>query len=273
MKFSVLISVYKNDNADHFDQALASVTTAQTRRPDEVVLVVDGPIGDSLERVVAKWTGQTLVPLNLVRSEDNIGLAKALNLGLTHCQFAYVARMDSDDLSVPTRFADQIAFLEQNPDVKLVGGWYKQFDMTMTTYLTDRKVPSNMDDIYRYSRTRTPFNHVTAIFDKAIVQSVGGYPLIKSFSEDWWIALRLIKNGYRIANLPAYHVHVRGDSQFTARRGGWNYLRLEWANLFQMRREGLISTIDLIKNLVLRSGVRLVPNSVRVAIYRLIRKV
>jgi hypothetical protein len=130
-----------------------------------------------------------------------------------------------------------------------------------------------MDSIYRFSRTRTPFNHVTAIFDKATVQSVGGYPLIKSYLEDWWIALRLIKNGHRIANLPIYHVHVRGDAQFTARRGGWNYLKMEWINLFQMRREGLISTADLAKNLLLRSTVRLVPNSARTAIYKLIRKV
>ncbi len=273
MKISVLISVYKNDNAVFFDEAIASVTTDQTRRPDEVVLVVDGPVGGPLEEIITKWKTSSPVPINVVRSAENIGLAKALNLGLAHCKFEYVARMDSDDVSLPSRFADQIAFLEQNPDVKLVGSWYKQFDMSMTTYLTDRKVPSKMQEIRRFAKTRTPFNHVTAIFDKEAVQGVGGYPLIKSFSEDWWIALRLMKHGHRLANLPTYHVHVRGDAQFTARRGGWNYLKLEWRNLFQMRREGLLSRTDLAKNVLLRSSVRLVPNSVRASIYKLIRKV
>ncbi len=273
MKFSVLMSVYKNDDSGYFDDALESIAAKQTLCPDEIVLVVDGPISDRLNQVIEKWQRRDTVPLMVVRSVENVGLAKALNLGLQHCRHEYVARMDSDDVSAPKRFENQIRYMREHGETALLGGWYKQYDRTLTHYLTDRRVPTNHADIVPFAKTRTPFNHVTAMFKKSALLQVGGYPDIQGFLEDWWVSLRLIKQGYQLANLPEYLVDVRGDRDFIGRRGGWNYLKHELLNLKALHQQELISTLDLLKNLSIRTLVRLLPVTARTRIYRLIRKV
>ena len=277
-RFSVLMSVYRNDDPDHFDDAMTSVMIDQSRRPDEMVLVVDGPVGKELNDRIERWERRYVRPgrsiqTQVIRNPQNIGLAASLNRGLARCRYELVARMDSDDVSLPDRFEDQIGHMIQNQQTSLVGSWYRQFDRAMQRCLTDRKLPTDRKRLTRYAKTRTPFNHVTAIFRKSQVQRVGGYPRIEGFLEDWWIGLRLMKHGYRIDNLPKYHVHVRGDEQFVRRRGGWGYLKHEWHNLFKMCEERLITRGELLQNICLRSTVRLMPNRIRGSIYRLIRTV
>ncbi len=273
IRFSVLISVYKADDPDFFDQALHSVTTHQTLPPDEVVLVVDGPVPVDLNRVVDDWEKHNEFRVKVVRSPQNVGLAKALNLGLRHCSHEYVVRMDSDDISVPSRFQIQFDHLRSNRDVALLGAWYRQYDKDLEQLLTDRKVPTEMSRIVGYAKTRTPFNHVTAVFEKAAVLNVGGYPDIDGYVEDWWVALRLIKHGYKLENLPEYLVDVRGDREFIGRRGGLAYLKTEVKNLSAMRQQGLISGTDLTKNLAIRVLVRILPLRLRTWAYLAIRRV
>ncbi len=273
MDFSVLISVYKNDDPVHFDEAIASISSGQSLSPSEIVLVVDGPVSEALNDVITKWERQDKFLLVVVRSPENIGLANSLNLGLSHCRFEYVARMDSDDVSLEPRFERQIEFLSKHPNVVLLGSWYQQFDMNLQHLLNDRKVPSTQDEILAFARTRTPFNHVTAVFRKSKVLEVGGYPNIKGYMEDWWLALRLLDADYELANLPEYLVHVRGDSQFIGRRGGLTYLKHELINLKQMHSERLMGTSDLVRNVLFRSTVRLIPNGARSLLYKAIRKV
>ncbi len=270
--FSVLMAVYHRDDPVHFFEAIKSVTSDQSLKPNEVILVVDGPVDENLETVIQHWAVHPLANVRVIKSEKNIGLSRALNLGLSQCKYDYVARMDSDDLSEPCRFEEQFAYLAEHPDVALLGSWYLQYDKEMKQCLNDRKVPTDPGEIAEYARRRTPFNHVTAVFKRSAIEAVGGYPTLDSFMEDWWIALRLLKQGYSLVNLPSYHVRVRGDRDFVDRRGGLKYLQCEIANLVAMRREKLMSGSDVTTNLMLRSTVRLVPNWARTGIYKAIRK-
>lgn len=267
------MSVYQRDNVDYFEQAIRSVCCDQSLLPDQIVLVVDGPVPEELSTTIARWEEIGKDRIDVLWLPANLGLAGAMNEGLKLCRHEFVARMDSDDISVSNRFEIQMQYLAQHPDVDLLGGWYQQYDSTMSTLVSDRKVPSGGSTLTKYSKTRTPFNHVTAIFKKSSVLATGGYPKIEGYLEDWWIGLRLLKNGRKIVNLPEYLVKVRGDAMFMRRRGGWRYLTLELRNLSAMRKEGLISHLDLLRNLLFRSTVRLMPNGVRSLLYRLIRKV
>ena len=273
MKFTVLISVYKNDDSVHFDKALRSVTIDQTLRPDEVVLVVDGPVTDDINKVIDQWQSQISIPFIVIRSVDNIGLSNALNLGIKHCKFDYIARMDSDDISLPYRFEKQLLFLNANSEVSLLGGWYKQYDKDMEYCLTERKVPVSFDEIKLFAMTRTPFNHVTAVFKKQSLVDIGGYPEIMGYMEDWLVALCLINKGFKIKNIPEYLVHVRGGTDFLDRRGGIAYARLEIKNLSKMHRLKLIGTRHFLLNLIIRISVRITPLFLRAYVYKMIRKV
>ena len=57
-----------------------------------------------------------------------MGLGKALEIGITECQYDLIARMDSDDICHPERFEKQINFMIDNPDVKVLGSWIAEFE-------------------------------------------------------------------------------------------------------------------------------------------------
>ena len=113
--FSVLMSVYKNDNPHFFDLALKSIWDIQILKPTEIVLVQDGPLNDDLLFVIEQF--KIHAPVKLIKLTKNLGLGVALNEGLNHCSFDLVARMDADDISKPERFLKQIKFFKNNPVV------------------------------------------------------------------------------------------------------------------------------------------------------------
>ena len=271
MKFSVLISVYKNDNPEHFKEAVESITLYQTLRPDQVVIVRDGPVTTELDVILEHF--KSVPNIDILPLETNVGLSKALNSGLAICKHDYIARMDSDDISVPDRFEKQIDFMNTNSGISMLGGWYEQYDIHLNSVMNDRRVPENHEDIVRFAQYRTPFNHVTAFFNKQHIINIKGYPEnISGRTEDWWLSLRLIKAGYKLHNLPEYLVKVRGGEEFLKRRGGLEYISWEIRNLYEMWNQDLITTGSLLKNLFIRTLVRLVNPRTRQFLYMYIRK-
>lgn len=139
--FFVAMSVYKNDNPIFFDRALLSITKNQTIVPDEIVLVVDGPISDDLNNVIEKYATEYPI-FNLIRLEKNMGLGNALRLAVESAKYELIARMDSDDVSVPDRFEQQLTYLANNPSVGIVGGDISEFIDSEDNVVACRKVPN-----------------------------------------------------------------------------------------------------------------------------------
>jgi amylovoran biosynthesis glycosyltransferase AmsE len=115
MKLSVLLSVYHRESPEFLRQALESLA-AQTVQADEFVIVKDGPVGAELDAAIGSRCGKA--PIVTIQLENNTGLGRALNAGLSRCGGDLVARMDSDDICVRDRFEKQLAFLEQNPEAR-----------------------------------------------------------------------------------------------------------------------------------------------------------
>ena len=105
--FSVLMSVYKKEEPAFLDQALESIED-QTVKPNQIVAVVDGPIGSELDAVLKEHQNQNTDIYTIVRSPKNQGLGLALRMGTEYCRCDWIARMDSDDVSVPNRFELQL---------------------------------------------------------------------------------------------------------------------------------------------------------------------
>jgi len=241
--------------------------------PNEIILVVDGPVIDELQNYIIQLEKEYSKLLKVVRLKKNEGLASALNIGLESCSYDLIARMDTDDCSVNTRFEKQINFMVNNDNIDLVGAWYNQLDSTLTNFITDRKVPQNHSDIVNYARFRVPINHPTIIIRKSVLSEIGGYPEDLGFFEDWGLSFRLIKNGNILYNIQEYLVDVRGGSDFYKRRGGMQYFISENKYLIRMRYKGYFTFIELIFNIVLRSLIRFTPVFIRKNIYLILRKV
>ena len=267
VKFSVAMSVYKNDDAGFFDRALASITELQTVKPDEIVLVVDGPVGDGLNAVIEKYEAR-FHGLKPIRLAQNGGLGNALKLAVENCTNELIARMDSDDISLPTRFEEQLRFFEADASLDIVGGNISEFVGEEADIVAHRNVPAKDSEIKEYMKTRCAMNHVTVMYKKSAVQAAGGY-LDLFWNEDYYLWIRMQEHGARMANTGTVLVNVRTGADMYKRRGGRKYFKSEKFLQKYMLERRMISRGTYCMNILKRWVVQVVlPNSVRGWVFR-----
>ena len=240
----------------------------QVPSPDDLVIVRDGPVPTEIQSALDGLKSKFPNKLNVVELDSNVGLSSALNVGLSRCKNDLVARQDADDVSEPDRFMHQLKFLLDNPDYALVSSWYEQYTYDLSSVVSVRKVPEFNHEVVKFGRYRTPFNHACAFFRRSVVLEVGGYPTVNGLCEDWWLALRLAKQGRKIYNVQRSLVKVRGGDDFFNRRRGSSYIKQEVVNHIVMYKEGLLSLSDVLTNLLIRLPVRLLPSSLLSPVYR-----
>lgn len=264
MKFSLLMSVYRNDDASYFEQALHSVEMNSVR-PTDVVLVCDGKLTAELDNVIDDYASR--LPLNVVRLLNNVGLGRALQAGIEHCKCEWIARFDADDICIKDRFAKQIAYIKDNPDTDVVGGQIIEFAHDPQDKNRQKKVvPTSQHQIDNYAKSRNPMNHMTVMFKKSAVLAAGNYrhaPLYEDY--DLWV--RMLTKGSRFANSDDVLVYVRAGDNMYRRRGGMSYAKQEISMQIKFYKLGFISSYQMLKNLMIRIPVRLVSNKVRSLVY------
>lgn len=265
MPFSVLMSLYAKERPEFLRLSLDSVFT-QTLKPDEVILMEDGPLTDELDAVVKEY--QAAQPsLKVVKLPENGGLGKALNQGLKHCSYDLVARMDTDDISKPYRFEKQVAYMNTHPEISVCGSWMDEFYGDIGNVLSVKKTPENHDDIMVYARGRNPLNHPSVMFRKNAVIASGSYQHFPLF-EDYHLWARMIVKGYKLHNIQESLMWFRTSPDMYKRRGGWRYACNEARFQRVLNRIGLISAPVAYKNIAIRFGVRIMPNFIRGLIYK-----
>lgn len=273
MQFSVVTSVYRNDKPKFVARALDSITTLQTRKPNEVVLVVDGPVSGDLTNLLKDLETKFPGLYNLVWLSENRGLGNALRIGVEAAKYPIIARMDSDDVSVPERFEKQIAYMEAHPDVDLVGGQISEFVEREDNVVGSRIVPCKHEDILTWLKWRCPFNHVSVMMLRSRVLAVGNY-MDWHFNEDYYLWIRMAQAKYKFANLNSTLVNVRVGRDMYARRGGWKYFKSEKGLQNYMFRHKMIGWPRYLYNVVGRFALQVaMPNSLRAFVFqKLFRK-
>lgn len=264
--FSVLMSVYAKDRPAWIAQALDSVLN-QTVSPQEVVVVIDGPVPAEIQTILENYTVK-YPQIKLAPLAKNGGLGPALSHGLTFCSHEYVARMDADDISLPNRFEKQLAYFEKHPKTAVLGGQIQEVDAESLAPIAVRRVPQTDKKIKQYLKSRCPFNHMTVMFKKSAVEAEGGYKMAY-FMQDYFLWAQLAAKGYLMANLPDIVVHARVNEELYRRRGGWKYFKRSWAISSRLRELGLISYPRHLFNLGVRFCVQvLMPNWLRSYFYK-----
>ena len=127
MEFSVLMSVYYKENPEYLKRALDSILN-QTITADEIVLIKDGPLTKELDDAIANYEEKYIAILRVLSLENNVGLGEALNYGVRHCKYDLIARMDTDDIALPTRFELQMKEFIENKELALCGGQIAEFE-------------------------------------------------------------------------------------------------------------------------------------------------
>ena len=265
--FSVAISVYKNDDPVYFDIALQSITEKQTVRPDEVVLIVDGPIPETLSSVVDRYESKHK-GFRVVRLPENKGLGNALQIAVAECRNELIARMDSDDIALPTRFEQQLKYFAENLQLDIVGGDITEFVGESSNIVGKRVVPADDADIKNYMKTRCAMNHVTVMFKKSAVLGVGNYK-DWFWNEDYYLWIRMLENNCVFANTGTVLVNVRTGADMYQRRGGKKYFESEKGLQDYMLAHKLINRRTYCINVLKRWIVQVVlPNRIRGWVFR-----
>ena len=239
-KFSVLMSIYKEEKVKYFDRAMKSIWDEQTVTPDEIVLGQDGKLNDGLYKAIDKWKVKIGTAFKTISLEKNVGLGEALNAAIVHCSYELIARMDTDDKSTSHRFEKQLKAFEEK-DIDVCSAFISEFENDENEIISYRKLPENHDDIVKYSKMRSPINHAVTMFKKSVVEGAGGYKHML-WMEDYYLWVRMIMNGAKLYNLQDTLLNVRAGNSMLTRRGGLSYIKAEVAFLNEMKKIGYLTT-------------------------------
>lgn len=266
--FSVCTSVYKNDKPGFVRVALDSMLVHQSVKPDEVVLVQDGPVPEELSLLLSEYEDKYSDVMHIIRLDKNGGLGNALRLGMENARYDIIARMDSDDICLPDRFEKQLAYLETHPECDIVGGQMTEFIDTPDNIVGRREVPLTNKEIYEFMKSRCALNHVTVMFRKEAVLKAGNYQ-DWFWNEDYYLWVRMMMAGCHFANIPDVAVNVRSGADQYARRGGKKYFDSEIGIKKLMLEKGIITRKEYIVNYIQRFIIQLLlPNNVRGWVFR-----
>ena len=259
-RFSVSMCVYGRDNPAWFKTAVDSILN-QTCAPDEVVLVVDGPVPDILGEIISEYEKRD--DFKVIRFETNQGHGNARRTGLENCTNEIVALMDADDISVPDRFEKQIKEFARDEKLNIVGGNIIEFIDEPANAVGKRAVYSSDEEIKLDMKNRCPMNQMTVMFKRSSVEKVGGY--IDWFcDEDYYLWLRMALADMKFKNIPETLVYARVGKEMYQRRGGVKYFKSEAKLQGFMLRNKIISFPKYIVNINKRLIVQvLLPNKLR----------
>lgn len=216
---AVIMSVYKNDKLNLFVDAVYSMIN-QTHNHLSIFICVDGIVSDDIEKFLHDLM---MVPnIHIFRLRYNQGLAFSLNFLIDEVisknAFDYVARMDSDDISLPNRIRLQVGFLDANPEVFVCGTSCREFGADYA--LNEKILPQSHDELLNFSITHCPFIHPTVMFRISIFENGIRYPTTAGLTEDMALWFHLLVKGYRFANIPDVLLDYRlNDSTLRRRRG------------------------------------------------------
>ena len=203
---TVLMPVYNAEQ--HLAEAIDSIL-AQDYRDFEFIIINDGST-DGSESIILGYSDPRIT---YVKNEQNLRLISTLNKGLELARGKYIARMDADDISLPNRFSEQLAFLEQHPNVGVVGTWFHSFGSVDSIV----KYPTSDSEIKYMALYQCPFCHPSVVLrastirDNALKYSMD-YPHAEDY--EFWLQMARVS---KLANLNQvlfkYRIHQESISK------------------------------------------------------------
>lgn len=255
-KYSVLMTVYTKDNPEYFSLALDSMVN-QTYKPDEIVLVKDGPVIEGLQKVIDDHIAAG-APIVQVQLPKNLGLGLALNEGIKVIKNELIARMDSDDFSMPERCELQVKEFEKKPKLDIIGCPVLEFVGTIDNIVGERKVPLTNEEIYKFAKKRDPFNHPTVMYRKSAVEAAGCYSNYrKNQDTDLWI--KMLSNGVTCMNLAEPVFRFRFDEGTYKKRKSWINTKILIEIRYKAWKSGFNSFGEFLMIAVAQLGMYILP--------------
>ena len=271
MEFSVLIPISNKEKPEYVKEAIESVIY-QTQEPNQIVVVKDGELSKKLNEIIETFKKQYPEMIDILELNKQSSLGMVLNEGIKVCKTTYIARMDSDDIARKDRFEKQLEYIQEHPDIDVLGGYIAEYDENMEEVTSLRKVPLTQKEIYERITRQNPFNHSTVILKKESMLEIGGYTDCSIEDYDLWIRMRL-KN-MKMENLPDVLVNYRTSLDMYKRRTGLKYLKGVIEIEKFLIKHKLINKFQYLNNIAVRTILAFIPAKIKMFLYpNVIRKV
>ena len=203
-----------------------------------ILIGVDGPVGEELRSFLIKVAEDKRI--EIVWFETNRGLACVLNDLVTLSKevgYDYYARMDADDIAVPDRFEKQVKFLEENPDVDVVGGAIEEIDGSDNLRGKHVEYPLTHDECRKFFRYRDCLAHPAVMFRARYFEKVhNGYRPEYRKNQDTMLWYDGFLNECVFANIPETVLHFRVNEDFYNRRNGWKRAKQMFTDRLKMNK-------------------------------------
>ncbi len=264
--YSVLMSVYYKENPEWFRESIESMMN-QTVRTNDFVIVKDGKLTNELDEVISEYCKKYPDIFNIVELEKNMGLGLALATGVLKCKNELVARMDSDDYSVPDRCEKQLKKFNEDESLDIIGSSIAEFIDDINNVKAYRILPEKHEEILKYAKRRNPFGHPSVMFKKSKLLEAGNYRsyyLVEDY--DMWI--RMIENGCTCYNFKDILVYMRISDDFYKRRGGSKYLKSMLKFKKEQYKKGFFSRKDYLISSGAHIFMCIIPNRCRNILYK-----
>lgn len=271
-KYSVLLTVYIKVKAEYLKLSIKSMLN-QTVKPDQIVIVYDGPVTEDVNTVVLDYSHSNEGLFEIVKLPKNQGLAVALNAGLKICRNELIARMDSDDYSKPHRCETQLREFAQDKELALLGSNTQHFKDS--PFEPDEKYsnqPLDLDSIKEKIRRNSAFSHPTVMFRKSAVLDCGGYDPILRRSQDHDLFSKMIYKGYVCRNVKDALVLFRADEDCKLRNRNTESCKARIIIQKRLRSRNQCSLVDFLYVYIGVLAVKYMPRFLYIFLYSLFKE-
>ena len=219
MTISVLMSVYKNEKADRLERCMQSIWDDQILKPDQVIIVEDGPLPEEIHKVLDSWQSRLCEKMDILINEENLGLTKSLNKGISVVKCELIARMDTDDQSTPKRFEVQERYMRDHPEIDILGGAYNIMDGKGIIQYT-KYFKHSHEEMLKQIYWRCPLSHPTVMMRSSIFKDKClRYDERFKNSQDIALWVDAVIAGCKFANTDDIVLNFTEDEDVYKRRG------------------------------------------------------
>ena len=260
------MSLYEKEKPEFLVLSVDSMLN-QTVMPNEIVIVKDGPLPDELNAIIDKYKQAFPDIFTIVTNEKNLGLGLSLNNGLRVARNNLIARMDTDDVSLNNRCEKQLAIFEAQPELSIVGSWVDEFDFITNKKISTRCVPENNEQIYKFAKRRSSFNHPVVMYRKDKVLENNGYSNLRR-NQDVDLFGRMLFAGCKAYNIQESLLLFRTDINLAKRRKSFENTKSYVSTIKHFWKMGYSSFWDYFVVSLTQYTMFLLPAKFQIWIYK-----
>ncbi len=257
---SVVMPVYNSEK--YLPEAIESIMTQTYKRFE--LIIIDDESTDKSSEIIKHYQRRHRAKIKVIKTGKNLnrGGDMCANLGIEIARGKYIARMDADDIAIPTKLEKQVAFLEKNKRVFLVGASANVINKR-GTIVGEKLEPTRPLEIYRAYATFHPIIHPTAVFRRIFRGKKFSYQINYSANNDYYTFFKMICSGYIFVNLPDkllyYRIHDKNDTFIDIKKKYLNTLKIRITMVLNKNYKPTIKDIAL--NMIQGAVILLLPES------------